>query len=235
MKEYYCTICGRKHNGKYSSKYCRKHQYQIKLYGHTLDNNPRTKFDSNEFRFIGDNTVEFDTYKAPTFNVDKTYIIDAEDYPIVSKRHWSTNAYGYARSGVGKKNTIFLHRLVTNAKQGQQVDHINLDIRDNRKNNLRICNNSLNSSNRRPYNKLLIKGVEEHNNGKFSAYFRVDNKQYHSPCYKTKEEAAFARFILEQKFRKEPLTQFTTEMINTLEESVKEKIINDIEQKFNSK
>lgn len=231
MKEYYCAVCGRKHNGNHSSKYCRKHQCQLEKYGYFLDTNPRNKFDTNEFRFIGNDTVEFDTYKAPSYYKDATYIIDAEDYPLVSKYHWSSNKYGYART---KETSILLHRLITNAKLGQQVDHINLDIKDNRKSNLRICDNSLNSSNRHPYNKLNIKGIEEHKNGKFSAYFRVDNKQYHSPCYKTKEEATFARFILEQKFRTEPLTQFTEEMINNLNIETKEQIIKDIEKKFNN-
>lgn len=233
MKEYYCTICGRKHNGKHSSKYCRKHQLQIAQFGKVLDNNPRSKFDPNEFRFIGNDLVEFDTYKSPTFEVDKTYIIDANDYPLVSKYHWDTNAYGYARTNIKGKN-LLLHRLITEVKPGQQVDHINLNILDNSKKNLRVCNNSLNSSNRNPYNVLNVKGVEKHKNGKFSAYFRINNKQYHSPSYNTIEEAAFARFILEQKFREEPLAQFTKDMVNQLNEETKKSIIEGIEKKFNN-
>lgn len=232
MKEYYCKACGRKHNGKYSATYCRKHQYQLSKYGKILDSNPRTKFDPNEFRFIGDNLVEFDTYKLPSLEVYKTYTIDAEDYPLVSKRHWTTAPSGYAVSNFPDR--VLLHRLLLDAKPGQQVDHININIYDNRKSNLRICNNSLNSSNRNPYNKLGVKGVEYHKHrNKYSAYFRVNNKQYHSPCYKTIEEAAFARFILEQMFRKEPLTQFTNVEINRLSEETKEDIITGILRKFN--
>lgn len=231
MKKYYCIVCGREHNGKHSSKYCRKHMWQLKKYRKILDNNPRTKFDPNEFRFIGNDVVEFDTYKMPTLEVDTTYKIDAEDYPLVAKYHWHTNKAGYASTG---GSSLLLHRLLLNAKPGQQVDHINLDITDNRKVNLRIADNSLNSSNRHPYNKLSIKGVEYHEKiNSYSAYFRIDNKQYHSKCYKTKEEAAFARFILEQMFRKEPLTQFNNSYINSLTEEQKQKIIKDTELKFN--
>lgn len=232
MKECYCEICGRKYDGSHHSiHYCRKHEIQLRKYGKSLDNNPRNKFDPNEFRFTGNDIVEFDTYKLPTMNVFKTYKIDVEDYPVVSKYKWRTNNYGYAISGY---DSIFLHRLIMKAKPGQQVDHINLDITDNRKCNLRIVDNSLNQSNRNPYNKLKIKGVEYHK-GKniYSAYFRIDNKQYHSPCYKTKEEAAFARFILEQMFRKEPLTQFSTGLINTLSIEQKQNIIDSIKKKFN--
>ena len=231
MKEYYCEVCGRKHTGKHSSHYCRKHDWQIKKFGKVLDSNPRTKYDPNEFRFIGNDIVEFDTYKSPTFEVDNTFIIDAEDYPLVSKYKWNSYNGGYASTG---QNSILLHRLIMNAKKGQQVDHININTFDNRKCNLRIADNSLNSSNRKPYNKYGIKGIEYHKSlNKYSAYFRINDKQYHSPCYKTKEEAAFARFILEQMFRKDKLTQFSTDLINTLNETQKRNIIESIKNKFN--
>lgn len=230
MKKDFCVQCGREINRKRGSVYCRKHGYQIEKYGKCLDSNPRNKFDPNEFRFIGNNTVEFDTYNTPSMEVCKTYIIDAEDYPKVSKYKWKTARSGYAVSNTGG----FLHRIIMEAVPGQQVDHINLNILDNRKENLRICNNSLNSSNRKPYNSLGIKGVQYHKHlNKYSAYFGVDGKQYHSQCYNTVEEAAFARFILEQLFRKEKLTQFSDYYIKQLSKEQKESIINGIKRKFN--
>lgn len=229
MKENYCIICGRKIGGKSSTKYCKKHLNQIQKYGKVLDNNPRNKFDPNEFRFIGNDIVEFDTYDV-IGNVVATYKIDAEDYPLVSKYKWRT-IKGYASHG---SSINYLHRLVTHAKDGQQIDHINLDITDNRKCNLRFADNSLNQNNKKGYNKYSIKGIQYHRNiNKWSAYFRVHNKQYHSPCYYTKEEAAFARFILEQMFRKDILTQFSTDLINTLTTKQKEEIILGIKNKFN--
>lgn len=229
MKENYCIVCGRKISGKSSTKYCKKHLNQIHKYGKALDTNPRNKFDPNEFRFIGNDIVEFDTYDI-NGNVVATYKIDAEDYPLVSCYKWRT-IKGYASYG---SSIHYLHRLITCAKEGQQVDHVNLDITDNRKCNLRFADNSLNQNNKRGYNKYGTKGVEYHKAlNKWSAYFRVNNKQYHSPCYSTKEEATFARFILEQMFREEKLTQFSTDLINTLSNEQKEKIILDIKRKFN--
>lgn len=232
MKKNFCKQCGREIlNTKHGSTYCRKHGYQLKKYGYFLDANPRNKFDPNEFRFIGNDVVEMDTYKAPTFEADKTYLIDAEDYPEVSKYKWVTATNGYA---VSANTKVYLHRLIADAKPGQQVDHININILDNRKQNLRVCGNSLNSSNRKPYNILGIKGVEYHKSKNlYSAYFRVNYKQYHSPCYKTREEAAFARFILEQIFREENLTQFNINEISSLTIEQKESIINGIKRKFN--
>lgn len=231
-KKYFCKCCGREIlNSNHGTTYCRKHGFQLEKYGKFLDSNPRNKFDPNEFRFLKDNIVEFDVYSLYTFNVIATFKIDAEDYPLVSKYKWSLSAQGYARTLKDGK-FLLLHRLILDPKEGQQVDHINLDIKDNRKSNLRIADNSLNSSNRKPYNKLGVKGVEYHKNiNKYSAYLRVYHKQYHSPCYSTIEEASFARFILEQCFRKESLTQFSD--YSSLTEIQKEKIINDIKIKFN--
>lgn len=126
-----------------------------------------------------------------------------------------------------------MHRLITHAKLGQQIDHINLDITDNRKCNLRVATNSLNQANKKGYNKFGYKGIEYHKSiNKWSAYFRMNNKQYHSPCYITKEEAAFARFILEQMFCTDKLTQFTADLINNLTEEQKENIITGLQKKF---
>lgn len=228
MKDYYCKQCGRKYDGSHHSKdYCRKHEMQLKKYGKFLDSNPRNNFDPNEFRFIA-NYVEFDVYDQVTSEVIDTFMVDAEDYPIVSKYKWRL-VNGYAKSST----QVLLHRLLLNPKKGQQVDHVNLNTKDNRKNNLRIADNSLNSSNRRPYNKVNIKGVELHRNGKYSAYFRIEDTQYHSPCYRTVEEAAFARFILEQMFRAERLTQFSTKLIESLSLEQKKNIIDGIKRKFN--
>lgn len=236
MKEFYCQACGRKHNGKHCTTYCRKHQYQLQKYGKLLDSNPRNKFDPNEFRYIkgqdseGRNDyAEFDTYKSPSYEINKTYKVDVEDVPKLMKYKWNTTNAGYAKSATG----IFLHRMIMNAIAGQQVDHINLDVTDNRKCNLRIANNSLNSSNRAPYNKLNIKGVEYHEKiNKYSAYFRNENKQYHSACYNTAREAIFARYILEQMFRAEFLTQFENPG-EELSEDTKKEIIDGLKKKFN--
>ena len=231
MTEYFCIACGRKHKRK-SSKYCGKHETQLKKFGKVLDNNPRTKFDPNEFRFIND-YVEFDTYSAPSCEVYRTYIIDAEDYPLVSKYKWSSLPGDYARAIINGKH-IKLHHLILNAKPGQQIDHIDINPLNNRKSNLRIANQSLQSMNRKGYNKLGIKGIELHSKiNKYSAYFRINNKQYHSKCYKLVEEAVFARYILEQMLSEHNLTQHHTDLIEKLSEERKEEIIEDCKKKFN--
>ena len=193
IKKVICPVCGRVHTSKNKDNMCKKHSHQMKIYGRVLDHNPRTKFDPNEIRINGE-VAELDVYDL-LGNVIKTFKFDSEDYDIVRRYKWNLGADGYCRSG---SSSIRLHRLVLGVKEGCQVDHINLDITDNRKCNLRICNNSLNQANKGGYNKFGNKGVEQHNNGKWSAYIRRDGKQYHSPVFATEEEACFARYLLEQ-------------------------------------
>lgn len=231
MKEYFCIACGRKHNGKYSSRYCRKHKWQLDKYGKLLDSNPRTKYDPNEFRFIKD-YVEFDTYNYPSQDVCKTYIIDSEDYPRVSKMKWFTTSSGYAFC---RDSQVLLHRFVMNGLPGQEFDHINRDITDNRKSNLRLSTSSLNKLNQRVRcdNKFGIKGVSKHNNGLYSCTVIIQGKKYISPCYKTLNEVAFARYIIEQLFVKDYIRWDSTELFEQLTISQKEAIISGIKEKFN--
>ena len=62
--------------------------------------------------------------------------VDADDYERLSRYRWSKNGNGYARTG---SNSRLMHRLIMHAPKGKVVDHINGDIYDNRKRNLRVC------------------------------------------------------------------------------------------------
>ena len=100
-------------------------------------------------------------------------LVDDEDYERVVEAirhkngepgkwygHFTTFGYCYAVNG-DRRNAM--HRVVMNAPKGMDVDHINHDTLDNRKENLRICNRSQNSSNRklRCDAKSGFKGVYE--------------------------------------------------------------------------
>ena len=224
-KSVICPVCGRVHTCKTKDNLCKKHLSQMKKFGKVLDHNPRNKFDPNEIRING-NVAELDVYDL-SGNVIKTFKFDSEDYDLVSKYKWNLGADGYCRSG---NSSIRLHRLVLGAKEGCQVDHINLDITDNRKCNLRVCDNSLNQANKRGYNKYGVKGVEQHNNGKWSAYVRRDGKQYHSPLFLTQEEACFARYLLEQIIWKDK--QLTQHQEYQLTDAQRINVLNKINSKY---
>lgn len=77
----------------------------------------------------------------------KVAMVDDEDYPVVSRFAWQYAGNGYAITGsLGPK--IYLHRLVYGRKNGKtEIDHINGDRLDNRKQNLRLATRAENSYN----------------------------------------------------------------------------------------
>lgn len=90
-------------------------------------------------------------------------IVDDDDYENVKDFKWalvkgmSTN---YARKTSGKKE--MMHRMLLNARDGFQVDHVNHDGLDNRRCNIRECTRSENMKNVRPYGTSKYLGVNLH-------------------------------------------------------------------------
>mgnify|MGYP001176436746 CR=1 FL=1 len=84
-------------------------------------------------------------------------IIDDKDYGWASKFKWHVapngrgeNPYVTRKARLGDKWThLKLHRELMGAKQNEVVDHINGDVLDNRRENLRVCTQAENSRNRR--------------------------------------------------------------------------------------
>jgi len=72
--------------------------------------------------------------------------IDNNDFEKIAVHNWywsfrSNGARGYIRSGT---NHISLHQLIMGKKAGYEIDHINRDVLDNRKTNLRFVTHSQN-------------------------------------------------------------------------------------------
>lgn len=130
-------------------------------------------------------------------------IIDDEDYEKVSKHSWQVlkrptkyKNKKYVRSTFYFKNnqkTMLLHRFVLNAPNDLQVDHINGDTLDNRKENLRLCTHNQNQMNQKIQirNKYGYKGIKTHGD-KWVARIGKDGKGIYIGIYGTKEEAAIA-------------------------------------------
>ena|SRR5258708_10628396 len=101
----------------------------------------------------------------------KFSLVDDEDFDNFNKFKWcacwnpSPKSFYARRSiypGNNKQLSIFLHREIMKAPKGMDVDHINHDGLDNRKENLRVCTRSQNMGNRSSLssnNKTGFRGV----------------------------------------------------------------------------
>lgn len=113
--------------------------------------------------------------------------------------HWFIDGMGYAASnshGLKNRKRIHLHRLIIQPPPGKQVDHINRNRLDNRRENLRIVSCRQNVWNQGPFGKTSkFKGVYW-NSGmdKWVASIRLpkDGKQKHLGCFIEESEAALA-------------------------------------------
>lgn len=90
----------------------------------------------------------------------KFAIVDDEDYEWLSERKWHIGGSGYAVR-FSKRKCCLMHREIMKTPRGMDVDHINGNTLDNRKENLRNCTRSQNNMNRNAYRKTLsgFKGV----------------------------------------------------------------------------
>jgi hypothetical protein len=95
------------------------------------------------------------------------YKISDEDQALVSQYTWYLTSHGYMatrakqNSPVGKpKQLIYMHRLIMGLPE-QEIDHINRDKLDNRRENLRLADRVIqtNNCNISKNNKSGINGV----------------------------------------------------------------------------
>ncbi len=107
-------------------------------------------------------------------------IVDAEDYEMLAARKWYVDFRAGGRVYVrGSADGRRMHRVITGAGPGEQVDHRNHDTLDNRRKNLRVCTNSQNSMNRlmRSDNTSGYKGVYlRKDTGKWVAEITVNGR-----------------------------------------------------------
>ena len=93
-------------------------------------------------------------------------IIDTDDVPIVENRHWTAASsaekpYAYYRGPRPKQAVVYMHRVLLSAPADMCVDHINGNVLDNRRANLRLASRSQNQWNSRiaANNKSGFRGV----------------------------------------------------------------------------
>lgn len=130
-------------------------------------------------------------------------LIDDSDVDRASRHQWSASVdkYGhvYARCGGGERSNrwrVSLHRYITNAKQGEFVDHIDRNTLDCRKGNLRkAARGGLNVANgkHRATNRSGYRGVSiDKRSGKWRAAISISGKHRHLGLHDDVHDAARA-------------------------------------------
>jgi len=176
-------------NKIYVKNYCQRHYQQIRRYNKIISIG-RSKFDPNKFEFIKENCLihlydERGNYK-------NTTIINLKDYELIKNYKWHlNNTTGYvATTKNGKK--MLLHNLIMNTLD---IDHIDRNKLNNKRNNLRPATKSQNGMNRikQTNNTSGFKGVFWNKyHKKWQAQITRDKKQIYLGYFNNKIEAGIA-------------------------------------------
>lgn len=132
--------------------------------------------------------------------------IDKEDLYLVKQYSWRVSqkrSKYYAVTGqASNKTLLYLHNLLMNKtdhNDGMEVDHIDGNSLNNRKNNLRITSRLKNIQNvsARIDNEIGIRGICKTRN-KYKADFSFNNQRYYFKDWDTIEEAVYCRLSAER-------------------------------------
>lgn len=173
---------------------CGKHYLQYIRYGKIKS---RTKYDPNVIEEFSNHAIIY-LYNKDGDIIAET-LIDKEDIPKVINDKWCRDKNGYVKNS----KQGYLHRILL-GETNLFIDHINGDKLDNRKRNLRICNNADNLKN-------IVKLPKNNTSGILGVRFREDRNKWYAEiqCNKEKiylgsfsslEEAIKARLNGELKF-----------------------------------
>lgn len=231
-----CPVCNKVHTFINKEGYCEKHYYQKLRYGKFLDNSPRSIYDPNEYRIEGDITY-ISVYDKRGVKLPYEVIIDSKNIPNILKykvytREWDGNMYAVCNISRNKK--IKVHQII--CPTFSTVDHINGNTLDNREENLRPANMTIQN-----LNKITTKGIQKqvytYKNKNivtgYAATLGYNRKRYISKYYKTEEEAMYYRYLLLQLLPFK--TNYDTSFIEKLSKEQKETINKDFENRFKNR
>lgn len=179
--------------------WCIRHREQIRVWGEIR----RTRFDPNEI-IVKESVAYIKLYDSKGKERKEFCIIDADDVPKINKHKWHYN-FGYCSSDSASRR---IQEVILGVKTNHRmvIDHINGNGLDNRKSNLRYCEQKFNILNRKigGNNKSGHKGVwYNKNRDRWEAYIKVNETRFHFGYFKLKEDAVRARIEGEIKYHKD--------------------------------
>lgn len=179
--------------------YCNKHYLQIIRFGKTK----RTQKDKNNIYYKNGNYI-MDIYNKDSKKIGET-IIDKNKIKEISEYKWHFDTYGYIRTSTKIKG-LYLHQLILPKKEKFDIDHINGNILDNRKKNLRHILHRENIYNAKisKNNTSGITGVVwDKERNMWMAQLHLNRKHIFLGRYNNKKNAIKARLKAEDKYFRE--------------------------------
>jgi len=172
------------------------------------------KYTDNIYEIYNDYTILKIKYKDEFINC----YLDTEDVKYVQEKHWRTshkkNKMYIVTGKSGQKDNplTYLHNYLLHyiPQPQQEIDHIDGNSCNNRKNNLRIVSRQANIDNTRVRidNKIGIRGVSQDNRSKkYTCDFSYHKKRFYFKPWNTPEEAVYNRKIIEEYFGIETLNK----------------------------
>jgi len=132
----------------------------------------------------------------------KVALVDDKDFERVNKKRWQAQqkpATYYvigqtSKLSKGGQKTIYLHReIIGKPPKGMEVDHINGDGLDNRRENLRFVTRRQNMQNKQTIRSSKYPGVSWHQGTqKWQSRIHVGGKQTHLGVFTDEKEAFIA-------------------------------------------
>jgi len=180
---------------KFNMMLCNKHYTQMQNHNKIFI---KTIYDPNEI-IIHDDYAEIVLYNKQCKEIARTKI-DIEDIEKLKQYKWCLS-HGYAKTDI-RKISRKMHQILI----GDYIDHINIDPLDNRRSNLRKCNQQQNDYNKNlsKNNSSGVKGVSwDKHNFKWRSIIEINYKSIHLGRFKNKKDAVVARLKAERKYHKE--------------------------------
>ena len=163
-----------------------------------IENNKKYKKKYNTYDLSGEYGIGY-TSKGEEF------YFDLEDYDKIKGYYWDIGTNGYVRApnAINDYKLIKMHKVVVYCVDDFVIDHINHNLKDNRKCNLRIVTRSQNQMNAklRVNNTSGITGVSWHKGiNKWIAYININKKRVSLGAFDIFEDAVKARKDGEEKY-----------------------------------
>lgn len=243
---YKCEICGKDNFKKIrygGYTLCSKHMHQLQKYGKFLDNIPRTNNDLNDY-IIKNDIVYFNLYNQKNQKIG-TFFIDLEDIEKIKYKKWRISHNHVVTGLPAKGNQRDISHIILDIPKEEYykiVDHIDGNGFNNRKNNLRICEQKEN---------VLNKSFMSNNTSGFiGVSFRKD-REYYDPeirlgyirCHlgytKEKIDAVYKRYVAEEllfkDFVNEEEHKKKYEFTKSLPKDRKQELFNIVIEKLRNK